>query len=79
MACTVAVEEVIAEHYQQQIEVLDETESELKETITQFRAEEMEHHDTGLTEGAEQAVLYPLLSKAIKTGCRAAIAIAKKI
>ncbi len=79
MACTVAVETVIAEHYQSQIDTLDETDSELKATLTQFRAEELEHHDIGLEEGAEQSPLYGLLSEVVQAGCRAAIAVAKKV
>lgn len=79
MACTVAVETVIAEHYQEQLDTLGEQEPELAATIAQFRAEELEHHDIGLEQGAELAPAYGLLTTAIKTGCRAAIAIAKRV
>ena len=78
MACTVAVESVIAEHYQQQLDVLPE-DSAIAPTIAQFRAEEMEHHDTGLAHDAEDAPMYPLLSAAIKRGCRAAIWMAERV
>ncbi|MEO1193531.1 MAG: demethoxyubiquinone hydroxylase family protein [Pseudomonadota bacterium] len=73
MACTVAVEEVIDEHYAQQAEQLGDSEPELKAKIEEFRAEELEHRDTALEEGAEQAAGYPLLSGVIKTGSKAAI------
>lgn len=79
MACTVAVEEVIGEHYRQQEQKLGEGEDALKQKIAQFRAEELEHHDLALTEGAEAAPAYPLLSAGIRTITRLAIALSKKI
>jgi ubiquinone biosynthesis monooxygenase Coq7 len=78
MACTVAVESVIGEHYASQIAQLGNAEPELKATLAQFRDEEMEHHDTGLAHNAEAAPLYPVLSRAIEIGCRAAIRIAER-
>ena len=79
MACTVAVEEVIDEHYASQAEQLGEDEAELLKTVQQFRAEEIEHRDLGLANGAEQAVGYPLLSATIKTGSRLAIWLSERI
>jgi len=79
MACTVAVEEVIDEHYRQQHEQLGEDEAELKNTIEKFRAEEVEHRDIGLQCGAEEAAGYPLLTNAIKAGSRLAIWLAERI
>lgn len=79
MACTVAVESVIGEHYRRQEDTLGADESALKETLARFRAEEAEHHDTGLAHGAEEAPAYPLLCGAIKAGTRAAIWIAERI
>ena len=79
MACTVAVEEVIDEHYASQAEQLGEDEAELLKTAQQFRAEEVEHRDAALANGAEQAVGYPLLSAAIKTGSRLAIWLSERI
>ncbi len=79
MACTVAVESVISEHYTQQIEQLGDQEPQLAATITRFRDEELEHHDTGLAHDAEQAPFYSLLSEAIKAGCRASIWLAKRV
>ena len=73
MACTVAVEEVIDEHYRNQLETLGESEPELKEAIETFRQEELEHRDIGLEHEAEQAPAYALLSQAIKIGSKAAI------
>lgn len=79
MACTVAVEEAIDAHYTQQIAALDESEAELRDTLVQFRQEELQHRDTGLQHGAEQAPGYRLLSAAIKTGCRVAIRISERL
>ncbi|MBX6745794.1 MAG: demethoxyubiquinone hydroxylase family protein [Acetobacteraceae bacterium] len=79
MACTVAVEEAIDEHYRSQEAALGEDEAELKAHIAQFRAEELEHRDIGLENEAEQAPAYRLLSAAIKAGCKAAIRISERI
>jgi len=73
MACTVAVETVIDEHYRRQAEQLGEDEAPLRTTIERFRAEEVEHRDIGLAHEAELAPGYRLLSGAIKAGSRAAI------
>lgn len=79
MACTVAVEEVIDEHYRQQSEKLGEDEAPLKAKIDKFRAEEVQHRDTGLAHGAEEAAAYPLLTGAIKAGSRFAIWLAERV
>jgi 3-demethoxyubiquinol 3-hydroxylase len=81
MACTVAVEEVITEHYEDQRTRLRHWNKEpaLEATIAKFQAEEVEHRDIGLEHGAGQATGYKLLSGAIKTGCRAAIWLSKRI
>ena len=73
MACTVAVEEVIDEHYRRQAERLDESEGALKATIKEFRADELAHRDTGLAHGAAQAPAHDLLTAAVKAGSRLAI------
>jgi ubiquinone biosynthesis monooxygenase Coq7 len=74
MACTVAVEEAIDEHYRAQTAELGPGEEGLKATIEEFRAEELEHRDIGLAHEAELAPGYRALSFLIKTGCRIAIA-----
>jgi ubiquinone biosynthesis monooxygenase Coq7 len=79
MACTVAVEEAIDAHYAGQIASLDEDESELRATLSQFRNDELQHRDTGLAHGAEQAPGYRLLSALIKAGCKAAIRISERV
>lgn len=82
MACTVAVETVIVEHYNDQLRVLmadPNADKELLDVIKTFRDEEQEHHDTGIAEGAEQAPFYKGLTEAIKFGCKTAIAISKVV
>jgi ubiquinone biosynthesis monooxygenase Coq7 len=79
MACTVAVEEIIDEHYAKQAALLGDDEPQLKTTIERFRAEEIEHRDLGLAEGAERAPAYDLLKTAIKGGSRLAIWLAERI
>ena len=79
MACTVAVEESIDAHYAAQLETLGDAEPELRRTVKTFQAEELEHRDIGLAHGAEQAPGYRLLSRVIKAGCRAAIAISERV
>lgn len=79
MACTVAVEEAIDEHYTAQIDAMDDTDPALRGKLEQFRAEELEHRDIGLDHGAEQATGYNLLSRVIKAGCKTAIAISERL
>lgn len=79
MACTVAVEEAIDEHYAAQEASLGEDEAPLRQDIARFRAEELEHRDIGLAHEAERAPAYRLLSAAIKAGCRLAIRLSERI
>ncbi|HEX3485173.1 MAG TPA: demethoxyubiquinone hydroxylase family protein [Micropepsaceae bacterium] len=79
MACTVAVEDVIDEHYSRQIDHLGASEPELKRTIQKFHADECAHRDAALERGAEQAPAYPLLSAAIRFSCRVAIALSERV
>lgn len=79
MACTAAVETEIDRHYADQLKALGADDPELSDAIAEFQAEELEHRDTALKSGAEQAPAYPLLSGMIRLGCRAAIALAKRV
>ncbi len=79
MACTVAVEEVIDEHYREQIAALPDEEGGLKETLEKFRREEVEHKNEALERGAEQAPGYEPLAAAIKAGSRLAIWLSSRI
>ncbi len=79
MACTVAVEEVIDEHYARQARALGEEEPELRRLIERYRADEIEHRDIGLAEGAREAPGYDLLTAAVKTGSRLAIWLSERL
>lgn len=79
MACTVAVEETIDEHYQEQLEQLGDDEKPLKEAIEKFRQEELEHRDIGLDHDAEQAPGYEILKNIIKLGSKISIELSKRI
>ncbi len=80
MACTVAVEEVIGQHYDEQAKELSQRKikPDLLKTVKKFREDELEHHDTGVEHQAEMTTGYILLSKTIKQLCYAAIKITKK-
>lgn len=78
-ACTEAVEDVIADHYAEQIAELETSDPALAQRLTQFRQDEIGHHDRAVDQGAREAAGYPLLSALIKTGCRVAIKISEKI
>lgn len=81
MACTVAVEDVIEEHYQSQIDELSNTEEdkELKQKIKQFRDEELEHRDKGIENNAKEAFGYKTLYNIVQTATKTAILLSKKI
>ena len=79
MLCTASVEEVIDKHYLDQINQLGSDEKELKQKITKFRQEELDHKDIAYEQGATKKGLYFLMDKVIKTGSRIAINISEKI
>lgn len=79
MACTEAVETEIDRHYASQLDELGEEDRELAADIAQFHAEELEHRDVAREAGAAQAIGYPLLTAAIRAGCRVAIGLSKRI
>ncbi|HJD55877.1 MAG TPA: demethoxyubiquinone hydroxylase family protein [Rickettsia endosymbiont of Pyrocoelia pectoralis] len=81
MLVTQSVEEVIEKHYKQQIDYLSDrnTEPKLLEKITKFRLDEIEHKDIAIVNDSEQAIFAELTSKIVKTICRTAIRLSKKI
>ena len=79
MLCTASVEEVIDEHYQNQIDQLGADEKELKKKIIKFRNDELHHKDLAYEKGASKKGLYSVLDKIIKTSSRIAINISEKI
>ena len=80
MACTAAVETEIDQHYCEQLDALEsEDDPELTRMIAEFREEELEHKATAIASGAEDTPGYPVLSAAIRLGCRVAIGLSKRI
>jgi ubiquinone biosynthesis monooxygenase Coq7 len=80
MACTVAVEDVIDEHYAKQMQRLENADDpELADTVHRFRRDECEHREEALAHGAERAPAYPWLTAAIRIGCRTAIRLSERI
>lgn len=79
MACTVAVEEAIDEHYQSQADALGEDEAELRETVLEFQAEEVEHRDTALAHGAQDSPAYGAITTAVKFGTKLAIWLSSRV
>jgi ubiquinone biosynthesis monooxygenase Coq7 len=79
LACTEAVETEIDKHYAQQLRDLGDEDPELAADIREFREDELEHRDTAREAGAANAFGYPLLTAAIRAGCRVAIGLSKRI
>jgi 3-demethoxyubiquinol 3-hydroxylase len=79
LACTDAIETEIDKHYGSQLDALANDDPELSADITEFRAEELEHRDSARSAGATNAPAYPLLTAAIRAGCRVAIGLSKRI
>jgi ubiquinone biosynthesis monooxygenase Coq7 len=79
MLCTASVEEVIDEHYSNQIKELKNDEKKLKEKIIKFRKDELLHKNIAYAEGATKKGFYSILDKIIKTGSKIAINISEKI
>ena len=79
MLCTASVEEVIDEHYQNQINQIESDEKKLKEKIIKFREDELHHKDIAYEKGASKDGIYSLFDKIVKTGSKIAIRISEKI
>ena len=79
MLCTASVEEVIDEHYKNQIGKLGNDEKDLKKKIEKFRRDEVKHKNLAYESGATNKGLYSIMDKIIRTGSRIAITISEKI
>jgi ubiquinone biosynthesis monooxygenase Coq7 len=79
LACTDAIETEIDRHYASQLDAIGDDDPELAADIAEFRAEEIEHRDTARDAGATGAFGYPLLTAAIRAGCRVAIELSKRV
>ena len=79
MIYTAYVEEVIDEHYQNQINQLGSDEKNLKNKIIKFREDELHHKDIAYEKGATKKGIYSIMDKIIKTGSKIAINISEKV
>ena len=79
MLCTASVEEVIEDHYKNQLKSLGNDEIELKNKIEKFKSDEIEHKNIAYDSGATNQGIYSVMDKIIKTGSRIAITISEKI
>jgi len=79
MLCTASVEEIIDEHYKNQLNKLGNDEKELKEKIEKFNEDENNHKNTAYEEGATNKGVYSIMDKLIKVGSKIAISISEKI
>lgn len=83
MAATVAVEEVIDEHYQNQLAQLrsirDDYEEPLQALIEKCHADEIAHKDIALEQKAQEMPAFPFFKALLKTGVRLAIAVSKRV
>ena len=79
MACTIAVEEVIGEHYKSQAAALEKSNPKLSKLLREFADEELEHADIAENHDGKKAPGYKLLRFIIQSGCKGAIKIAEKI
>ena len=79
MLCTASVEEVIEDHYQNQLKKLGNDEMVLKTKIEKFKNDEMNHKNIAYKSGATDKGFYSIMDKIIRTGSRIAITISEKI
>jgi len=79
MLCTASVEEVIEDHYSNQLKKLGNDEMELKSKIEKFKRDEVDHKNIAYKSGATNKGVYSIMDKIIRTGSRIAITISEKI
>jgi len=79
LLCTASVEEVIEDHYENQLKKLGNDEMELKAKIEKFKGDEINHKNIAYESGATNEGVYSIMDKVIKTGSRIAITISEKI
>ena len=79
MLCTASVEEVIENHYQNQLKKLGNDEMELKAKIEKFKGDEVDHKNMAYEAGATNKGMYSIMDQVIRVGSRIAISISEKI
>ena len=79
LLCTASVEEVIEDHYENQLGKIGEDEKDLKTKIEKFKGDEVNHKNTAYESGASRTGIYSIMDKIIRTGSKIAISISEKI
>ena len=79
MLCTASVEEVIENHYQNQLDKLGDDEKDLKNKIKKFKSDEIDHKNIAYESGATNKGFYSVMDKIIKASSKIAITISEKI
>ena len=79
MLCTASVEEVIEDHYENQLKKIGDDEKDLKIKIEKFKGDEVNHKNIAYESGATKSGLYSIMDKIIRTGSKIAITISEKI
>lgn len=82
MACTEAVEDVIDDHYNKQIQNLEQNqpnEIDLIQALKRFREDECNHRDAAAEYTQDSSAAKQMVKEIIKMGVRAAIKISKRI
>jgi len=79
MLCTASIEEVIEDHYKNQLKKLGEDEKDLKTKIEKFKNDEVHHKNIAYEAGATNKGIYSIMDKVVRTSSKIAIAISEKI
>jgi ubiquinone biosynthesis monooxygenase Coq7 len=82
MTLTVGVETIIGQHYKEQLELIDSTLSDkdkLKEKISQFMRDELEHLEKGIDHKAEEMCCHFYFRRLVELATKLAISIAKRL
>jgi ubiquinone biosynthesis monooxygenase Coq7 len=81
MALTESVETVIDKHYEEQLKYLEnvENETDLAFHIDKFRKEELEHRSIAIETGSQTIPLYYPFNTIVKTLCKLAISLSKRV
>jgi len=79
LLCTASVEEVIENHYENQLGKIGEDEKDLKTKIEKFKGDEVNHKNIAYESGASRTGIYSIMDKIIRTGSKIAITISEKI
>jgi len=77
--CTEAVEEIIEDHYDNQIDQLDGIDDEIKKKIMKFQEDEINHKNTAINMGSQTAPGYNILRTIVNNTTKAAIFLAERI